>query len=223
MIARQPRSPERGGRRAKVAGLVLAGMFLTGGSMPAFPQAIGALADAERCKTERDPDVAAPYCDRALKNRDQLPLDMLIALLDIRGDYYLSKKQHERAIADFTAAIEANPKGPLASILLNTRCVVYTNLGRLAAALADCNDSLRLNPNAPFPLQNRGFIYLRTGKFDLTIADYDAALRANPKLDAALYGRGVAKLRKGDIAGSNADIAAAKAIDPNIAQSFPDH
>jgi tetratricopeptide (TPR) repeat protein len=91
-------------------------------------------------------------------------------------------------------------------------------------ALADCNESLRMDPNNNVGALNaRGFVHLRLGRIDEAIADYDAAIKLYPKFPPALYGRGLARLKKGDRAGSDADIAAAKVIWPDVAKEFAKH
>jgi tetratricopeptide (TPR) repeat protein len=90
----------------------------------------------------------------------------------------------------------------------------------LQAALADCNEAVRLKPNVATTFDSRGFTYLKLGQWQLAVADFDSALRLDSKLPSALYGRGFAKLKKGDLAGGNADIAAAKTAEPNIEAEF---
>jgi tetratricopeptide (TPR) repeat protein len=78
----------------------------------------------------------------------------------------------------------------------NGRCWCRAIVGELQAALADCNEALRLEPNAAATLDSRGLIYLKSGEWDSAIADYDSALRLDPKLASSLYGRGLANLRR---------------------------
>ena len=87
----------------------------------------------------------------------------------------------------------------------------------LNGALADCNESLRLQPNDGNTLNSRGLVELKLGAFDAAIADYSAAVAQNAMDADSLYARGVAKLKTDDTAGGNADIAAATAIKPDIA------
>ena len=87
-------------------------------------------------------------------------------------------------------------------------------------ALADCNESLRLDGNDPDALASRGFTYLKLGQLADAIVDYDAALKVAPKHASSLYGRGVVKLRQADVEGGNADLATATAIQANIADEF---
>jgi tetratricopeptide (TPR) repeat protein len=92
-------------------------------------------------------------------------------------------------------------------------------LGDLQAALADCNQAVRLAPNAA-AYDSRGVTFLKLGKWQAAISDFDSALRLDPKLASSLYGRGFAELKRGDRTGGNSDIAAAKALDRNILEYF---
>jgi tetratricopeptide (TPR) repeat protein len=92
--------------------------------------------------------------------------------------------------------------------------------GDLEAALADCNEALRRQPNVAEAFDSRGFIYLKKGQWDAALADYNAALRLAPRLASALYGRGFVRLKKGETANGNADIVAAKAAYSSIDEDF---
>jgi tetratricopeptide (TPR) repeat protein len=101
----------------------------------------------------------------------------------------------------------------------NGRCWTRAIIGELQAALADCNEALRLKPDVAATLDSRGLTYLKMGQWDSALDDYSSALRLDSKLASSLYGRGLAKRKKGDTTG-NADIAAAKAIEANIVGDF---
>jgi tetratricopeptide (TPR) repeat protein len=100
------------------------------------------------------------------------------------------------------------------------RCWTRAIIGELQGALADCNEALRIEPNAAATFDSRGLIYLKMSQWDLAIEDYSSALRIDPKLAGSLYGRGLARLEKGDMTGGNADITAAMAIEANIVVDF---
>jgi tetratricopeptide (TPR) repeat protein len=70
------------------------------------------------------------------------------------------------------------------------RCWMRAIVGRLQSALADFNESLRLNPNSANALDSRGLIHLKLDELDLSIGDYDAALDINPQLtlDCMVWG-----------------------------------
>jgi len=93
-------------------------------------------------------------------------------------------------------------------------------VNRLQEAVADCDESLRLQPSDGDTLGNRGLAYLKLKKLDLALIDFDAALQANHKDASSLYGRGIAKRLKGDEAGAGADFAAAKQASLGVAEDF---
>jgi len=93
-------------------------------------------------------------------------------------------------------------------------------IDRLAEALADCNESLRLRPGNSNTLASRGFVHLKLGDSKSAIADYDAEIKADPGNPYSLFGRGVGKRQAGDQSGGDADIAAATTIDAGIAESM---
>ena len=90
----------------------------------------------------------------------------------------------------------------------------------LQAALADCNESLRLKPDDANTLNSRGLVQLKLGAYDRAIADYSAAIAQNAKDAGSLYARGIAKLKSGDTDAGNADIAAAKAIKSDVPEEY---
>jgi tetratricopeptide (TPR) repeat protein len=102
---------------------------------------------------------------------------------------------------------------------LNVRCWFGALLGKLDAALDDCDDAVRLSPRSATFLDSRAFVQYRRGRFDKALADYDAALGIDPKAASSLYGRGLVKQRSGD-ATAAVDLDAARTIDPNIDRRF---
>jgi len=140
------------------------------------------------------------------------------ASFEARGNVYQKKGDHLRAIADFDKLSVLQPSKASA---WNYRCWARAIANReLPQALADCTESLKLEPNEANTLDSRGFAHLRIGEFNKSIADYDAALKLNSALAPSLYGRGLAKRMKGNRAGGDVDIAAAKKINANIADEF---
>ncbi len=161
--------------------------------------------------------------DNAMADYDQATrLDPVNAFaFQSRGRAYRVAGEYDRAIEDFDQMIRLQRTNAAA---WNERC--YTHLvadTALSNAIADCSESLKINPNNGAALDNRGLALLKLNEPDRAIADYDAALRLSPKSAGALYGRGLAKLKKGDTEGGNADIAAAKAIKPDVAKDFARH
>jgi poly(3-hydroxybutyrate) depolymerase/tetratricopeptide (TPR) repeat protein len=187
--------------------------LIQSGLWPGRPFELAFFKRADMYKAKRDYEHAISDYDRAI----QLNANYDEAFAH-RGVTYEIKKQYDRAIADYDQAIRLNPDG---AAYFAWRCRARTlSGGEKAAALTDCNESLRLRPDDPNAFDIRGLTYLRLGRFDNAIADYDAELKLNARKASAFYGRGLAKRAKGDSAGAATDIAAAKAIDADIAGVF---
>ncbi len=66
----------------------------------------------------------------------------------------------------------------------------------LDAALVDCSEALKLQPDDPYTRDNLGLIYLKQKQYSKAIAEYDASLKLDPNRARALYGRGLARSKK---------------------------
>ena len=98
---------------------------------------------------------------------------------------------------------------------LQTRCfwraVAKTDLD---SAMADCNQSLALKPNAAASYYSRALVLYQQGNYQEALVDDNSALAANPNISDALFLRGMIKGQLGDQIGKGDDIAAAKALKP---------
>lgn len=176
-----------------------------------------AKADDFQVCADKSGDVAIVACNRAIQS-GKFKGRKLAELYRYRGwEYYRTKHDADRGIADMDQAIRVDPKFADA---FNSRCNARAIEGQLHAALGDCDNALRLAPDTAAYLDTRGITNLKLGALDNAIRDYTAALKRDPQLAASLYGRGLAKRQKGDTAGGNADIVAAKAIQANIAEEM---
>src|ERR1041384_4214092 len=61
--------------------------------------------------------------------------------------------------------------------LYSRRGGAYQAQGDLAHAMADLDESIRVDPTYPSAYNNRGTAWYRMGDFDRAIADYDQAIR----------------------------------------------
>jgi tetratricopeptide (TPR) repeat protein len=100
------------------------------------------------------------------------------------------------------------------------RCGALLEIGQAEAALADCNEALRLRPDDTAVFLLRGDANFALARSEQAAADFDASLRQDAKNAWALYGRGMAKMKTGDAAGGAADIKAAKALSADIEKDF---
>src|SRR5262249_26574702 len=98
----------------------------------------------------------------------------------------------------------------------NGRCWTRAIAGELQAALADCNEALRLKAAVAATLASRGVTYLKMSQWDAAIGDSSTPLRDDPKLTGSFCGHGLAKRKKRETTRGGADMAAAEAIEANI-------
>jgi len=96
-----------------------------------------------------------------------------------QGDYEYEQGNCDQAIADYSRAIELNPK--LAEAY-NNRAYVHMVKKEYGAALGDLNQALQLRPDYVNALMNRGDIYNYYYAIDYqrAVADYDQVLRIDP-------------------------------------------
>ena len=78
-------------------------------------------------------------------------------------------------------------------------------LGQHAAAIADYDQALRLDPNSDWTYNARGNAKAELGLYAQAIADYDQALRLDPNSDWTYFNRGNAKAELGLYAQAIAD------------------
>lgn len=135
-----------------------------------------------------------------------------------RGVTHFARGDYGRAIADYTAAIAADPSMTLA---YNNRCLARVIAGQdLPGARADCREALARLPNDPQVRETQGLVRLLLNDPRSAVVEYDAALKIDPRRAVALFGRGVAKARLGNSKGAAVDKAAALAVDPQVERTF---
>jgi len=103
-----------------------------------------------------------------------------------------------------------------ATALMN-RAIAYANTGRIAQAIKDLDDAIRLSPRIPLLFYNRGIIYLDRGKLTQAVSDFGAAIAEDASFALAFLNRGLAYERAGDFAASISDLQRALELDPNLA------
>jgi tetratricopeptide (TPR) repeat protein len=134
-----------------------------------------------------------------------------------RGHAFLELGQTERAIDDYSLAIEFEPDDPWH---WNARCWARAVGNRDLDALADCDWALTLDPYLAPVLDSRGFVHLRQGEWEAAAEDYRRANLLEPDFASAHYGRGLALLRIGRHAESEAALAMAVDLDPAVADGY---
>src|SRR5579872_878554 len=162
-------------------------------------------------------DVRIVVCTRQIES-GRLEGDGLAVPYNSRGFAYREKGDVDHAIADFSQAIQLNPKYTFAWF---NRGKTYADKKDLDHAVADYSEAIKLDPNNIDAYYLRGKAYLAKKDYDSAIADYNHLIEGNPKIAAAVYNdRGVAYTNKNDIDRAIADYSQAIQLDPKDAQAY---
>jgi Flp pilus assembly protein TadD len=171
-------------------GILIFGMMLFASSYPAFAK-LGMeqyYTGIEQCNST-DPDTAIRGCSSAILVWPQSGGDkqVLAALHNTRGFAYEQKADHDRAIWDYSRAIELNPTFSKA---FSNRGVAYRQKGEFDQAIRDFNSAIRINPNNAAALDNRGAIWIEKGEFDKARDDLNRSISLDPRNPKAYSNRG---------------------------------
>jgi tetratricopeptide (TPR) repeat protein len=102
-----------------------------------------------------------------------------------RGQAYLEKGEVDKAVLDFTKALNLGGITAEDHVYFNDRARAYFKKGALELALADVNQAISLYAKNAYGYYLRGFIYKSTGNTAQAKADFQASLNLNPNFQAA--------------------------------------
>ena len=108
--------------------------------------------------------------------------------------YSIGFKKYVEAIADFSRAIEINPKYRGA---YNARGVAYYDQKNYAQAISDCSKAIELNPEYTKSYGMRGLAYYAQKNYAQAISDYSKAIELEPTEPRYYNNRGQAYLNLG--------------------------
>jgi tetratricopeptide (TPR) repeat protein len=165
---------------------------------------------------EKNYDKAIRLFTKAIASGELTP-EHLKAAHALRGLAWDGKGDYAKAIADYSKAIEINPKD--AATYYN-RGLAWVYKGDYDKAIADFTKAIELNPRYTAAYNNRGNIYDSKGDYDKAIVDYTKAIEIDPKDAFAYSNRGVIWGKKGDYNKAIADINTAIEIDPKYASAY---
>ena len=164
----------------------------------------------------------APQCGDELNN-PELTISVCTRLIEFggldranlakayftRGTEWAGQGQHQRAIADFSVAIELDPK--LAGVHMN-RALSYSERGEHDLAIEDYTAAIALAPKDAAAYQGRAVEWTVKGDYARALADYEALLGLEPQSLAGQFGRGRVRFYNGDFAGAVSDLQRALAM-----------
>ena len=129
------------------------------------------------------------------------------------------KLSDDLAVAGCSRAIDSHQyTGRSLARLYARRGGAYQAQGDVNRAVADYNESMRIDPTYPAAYNNRGNTWFHRGDFDRAIADYNQAIRLDPKDTKAYYNRGMAWEKKRSLQAALADFK----MHSQLAPSDPD-
>eukprot|EP00898_Chlorokybus_atmophyticus_P006556 jgi/Chlat1/6901/Chrsp52S06631 len=96
-----------------------------------------------------------------------------------RGLAYNEKGDRERALEDYSLAIELDPEYSAAFV---SRAALYNRQGNYELAIKDCDAAIKLNPLFPDPWNHRGLANKYSGNVEKAIEDWEEAARLEPRL-----------------------------------------
>jgi len=100
-----------------------------------------------------------------------------------RGLVYFTLSEYEKAINDFTTAIQMSPKD---TRVYTNRGLTYRMLKRYDESLKDFNKSLELNPLWPDTFYGRSLTYFDLGDIQHALEDCDKAISIKPDFKQAV-------------------------------------
>lgn len=162
-------------------GLALLAIGLSG--QPSFGQTMQQLRTCQG-KTTEEADSIIRACSVFIETRHAvggrpIPKIGLGGVLELRGNAYHKKADYDRAIADFSQAIQLNISNSQFEFLYNRGNSYYAKKDYQRAA-ADYDEAIRLNPKFAAAHINRGNIRTNNRDYDAAIADYTEALHIDP-------------------------------------------
>jgi tetratricopeptide (TPR) repeat protein len=131
----------------------------------------------DQCNQTGDTDASIAACTQILQAADEPTSNRAIGYY-VRAGAYKTKGDNDRAIADYTRAIDANAHYADAYA---SRGIVYQIKGDNDHAIADYTKAIEIDPHYASAYVGRGMVYRLKGDSDHAIADYTQAIEINPR------------------------------------------
>jgi len=142
---------------------------------------------------------------------------LIAAISNSRGYVYKSKGEYERAILEYSKAIEIDPRRAGA---YNNRGVTYAHKREFEQAVLDFTRAIEIDPKYATAYTNRGKAFGSKREYDRAIADHTKAIEINPKFADAYINRGNVYADKNESDRAILDYTKAIEIDPKDADAY---
>ncbi len=169
--------------------------------------------DVVACAQDRVQDLAIAGCTRIIEDAKQKPKARGVAFYN-RGNAYVLKGDHDKAVADFDEALKLEPKN---ASIYNNRGNARSDKGESDAAMADFDAAIKANPRYAAAYFNRANALAAKGETERALKDYDAAIKHNKRNVNAYIARGALLLASGASAKARADMKQAARLAPKNA------
>jgi tetratricopeptide (TPR) repeat protein len=154
---------------------------------------------------------AAPRGTTNVPNGAEAALGTADEYITRGNEWYTSKKDFDKAIENYTAALNLNPKYSTAYF---NRGLALKSKRQNEKALQDFDEAARLDPSYPEVFYNRALVWYDKKDLDRALDDYSEAIRLNSKHAKAYYGRGLVQYDKKDFDKALEDYAESIRLDP---------
>lgn len=135
----------------------------------------------------------------------------------MRGFQHRKNGDFHAAIADYTRAIELNPRHFKAYF---NRGFSYDKLGDFRSAIADYTKALEIDPGNAYTFYNLGISYDRCGQFQLAVENFSQAISIDPNNADFYHNRGFSFRKLGYYDNAIADYTRALEIEPRHFKAF---
>ncbi len=149
---------------------------------------------------------------KSLLTQPQTAIDYVM-----RGTAQAQLQDNTAAIADYTIAIDLNPRLVLA---YNNRGNLRQHLGDWDGAIADFSQVLEIDPHSAIAYNNRAIVYAQRQLIAEAIADYTQAIELQPDFASAYNNRGNAYSNLGRFTEAMADYSRAIEFQPDFAVAY---
>jgi tetratricopeptide (TPR) repeat protein len=143
-------------------------------------------SDRDTCNSSRDADARIAACTATVEDQKESAQSRATAYKN-RAAALARKRELDRAVADFNAALRLDPKDASA---YKARGEIFEQKKDYDRAIQDFGEAIRLAPNDDEAFHDRGGAYFSKRDYDRAIKDASEAIRLNPKDPGHHFARG---------------------------------